>query len=93
MDTRTFALSLMEKPASYYYGVLWNKLYRREILVQHQLSFVSELHWSEDLVFNLQYIQHAERFYAMPSTSRGTTMSRTPRAWSTPACGPSPSSR
>lgn len=65
MDTRTFALSLMEKPASYYYGVLWNKLYRREILVQHQLSFVSELHWSEDLVFNLQYIQHAERFYAI----------------------------
>ena len=23
----------MDKPASYFYGVLWNKLYRRDLLV------------------------------------------------------------
>ena len=28
-DKDTFALRLMDKPASYFYSVLWNKLYRR----------------------------------------------------------------
>ena len=65
MDTEGFALHLMDKPASYYYGVLWNKLYRRDILTSHEIFFVSEIHWSEDLVFNLQYIQYASRFYAI----------------------------
>ncbi len=61
-DTEGFALHLMDKPASYFYSVLWNKLYRRDILIGHEIGFVSTLHWSEDLVFNLQYIQYAERF-------------------------------
>jgi glycosyltransferase involved in cell wall biosynthesis len=57
-----FALHLMDKPASFYYGVLWNKLYRRDILVEHEISFSSDLHWSEDFLFNLQYIRYAEVF-------------------------------
>ena len=65
LDTEGFALHLMDRPASYYYGVLWNKLYRRDILTGHEIFFVSRLHWSEDLVFNLQYIQHARRFYSI----------------------------
>ena len=28
----------MQQPASFYYGVLWNKLYRREIIAQNQLA-------------------------------------------------------
>ncbi len=65
LDTEGFAMHLMDKPASYYYSVLWNKLYRREILDSHEIFFASQIHWSEDLVFNLQYIQYARRFYAI----------------------------
>ena len=65
LDTEGFALHLMDKPASYYYSVLWNKLYRRDILDSHEIFFVSKIHWAEDLVFNLQYIQYADRFYAI----------------------------
>ena len=65
MDTEGFALHLMDQPASYYYGVLWNKLYRRDILTGNEIFFVSQIHWSEDLVFNLQYIQYARRFYSI----------------------------
>ena len=65
LDTEGFALHLMDKPASYYYGVLWNKLYRRDILTGQEIFFVSTLHWAEDLVFNLQYIQYASRFYSI----------------------------
>lgn len=29
MDQEAFVGCMMEKPADFYYGVLWNKLYRR----------------------------------------------------------------
>ncbi len=64
MDKNTFALHLMDKPASFYYGVLWNKLYRRDILTRHEIFFASEVNWAEDFLFNLQYIRYAERFYS-----------------------------
>lgn len=64
-DKDTFALRLMDKPASYFYSVLWNKLYRHDILTGNDIQFVSEMRWAEDLVFNLRYIQYAERFVAI----------------------------
>ncbi len=62
MNKEQFALHLMDKPASFYYGVLWNKLYRRDLLVDGNVQFISEVHWSEDLIFNLQYIRYADVF-------------------------------
>ena len=64
-DKDTFALRLMDKPASYFYSVLWNKLYRHDILTGNDIQFVSEMRWAEDLVFNLRYIQYAQRFVAI----------------------------
>lgn len=64
-DKDAFARRLMDKPASYFYGVLWNKLYRRDLLVQHEIQFTSEVKWAEDFVFNLQYIQYADTFVAL----------------------------
>lgn len=64
LDKNAFALHLMDKPASFYYGVLWNKLYRRDILTQHDICFASEVNWAEDFLFNLQYIRYAETFYS-----------------------------
>lgn len=79
MDKNTFALHLMDEPASFYYGVMWNKLYRREIILQNdircwselgwkegfmglELKGTRELYWSEDFLFNLNYIRYAETF-------------------------------
>ena len=64
-DRDTFALRLMEKPASFFYSVLWNKLYRRDILVDNHLQFTSEVRWAEDLVFNLEYILYANVFVSI----------------------------
>ncbi len=60
-----FAEHMMENPADFYYGVLWNKLYRREIVEKFQLRMDSRISWCEDFMFNLEYIMHAERFYAL----------------------------
>ena len=37
LSREEYASHMMENPANYYYGVLWNKLYRREIVERHHL--------------------------------------------------------
>lgn len=64
-DKTTFARGLMKEPASFYYGVMWNKLYRRDIVHNHGIQCNVDLGWSEDLLFNLEYIRYAFRFYAL----------------------------
>ena len=65
MSKNEFARHLMEEPASFYYGVLWNKLYRADIIRRHDIRCNTDLSWSEDFLFNLEYIRYAERFAAL----------------------------
>lgn len=65
MSRREYAKELMEAPASFYFGVLWNKLYRTRIIRQHEIFCSEELSWSEDFLFNLEYIRYATRFCAV----------------------------
>lgn len=58
-----FASYMLEKPADFYYGVLWNKLYKREIIEKHQLRMDKDISWCEDFMFNLEYIRHIEQVY------------------------------
>ena len=66
MTKEEFAAGLMQEPASFYYGVMWNKLYRADLVRAHEdVVCAEDLDWSEDLYFNLSYIRYAERFYAL----------------------------
>ena len=60
-----YAAHMMENPADFYYGVLWNKLYRRSIVERWNLRMDPEISWCEDFMFNLEYIRHAETFCAL----------------------------
>ena len=60
-----YAEYMMENPADFYYGVLWNKLFRRDIIMEHGLRMDPAVSWCEDFMFNLEYILHAERFAAV----------------------------
>ena len=60
-----FSRYMMENPADFYYGVIWNKLYRRDIIEEHELRMNAEISWCEDFMFNLEYIRYAERFIAL----------------------------
>lgn len=60
-----FASYMMENPADFYYGVIWNKLYRREIIEKWELRMDKDISWCEDFMFNLEYIRYAETFYAL----------------------------
>ena len=60
-----YAAHMMENPADFYYGVLWNKLYRRELVEAHHLRMDPDISWCEDFMFNLEYIRHAQTFFAL----------------------------
>lgn len=64
-DKREFARYLMEEPASFYFSVMWNKLYRRNLIMEYHIRCSEEFTWSEDLLFNLEYIRYAERFCSL----------------------------
>lgn len=89
MTQEEFASHMMENPADFYYGVLWNKFYRRKIIEQHQLRMNVEISWCEDFMFNLEYIRYAKSVYALQApiyyyvktkgslASQGTSISKT----------------
>lgn len=65
LTQRELACHLLDEPASFYYGVMWNKLYKRAIIETHHIRCNEELTWSEDFLFNLEYIRYANRFCAL----------------------------
>ena len=65
MTREEFAMEMADDPADFYYGVMWNKLYRRKIVEEHQLKCDTSMNWCEDFLFNLQFIRHGECFRAL----------------------------
>lgn len=65
MTREVFVDCMMENPADFYYGVIWNKLYRREIVENHKLRMNPDISWCEDFMFNLEYIRHCSTIYAL----------------------------
>lgn len=63
---------MMENPADYYYGVLWNKLYRRSLVEAHGIRMDAKLSWCEDFLFNLSMC--AMRRRSMRCGRRSTIM-------------------
>ncbi len=53
-----YAEYMMEAPANFYYGVLWNKFFRADIIRRFELTCSPELDWCEDFRFNLEYLQY-----------------------------------
>lgn len=48
-----FLKGIMKNPYSFHYGVLWNKLFKREKI--GNLRFLADMDFGEDLIFNLHY--------------------------------------
>ena len=43
LSREEYAAYMMENPSDYYYGVLWNKLYRRELVERYGLRMNTEI--------------------------------------------------
>lgn len=66
MTRREYAEHMVKAPANYYYGVLWNKLYRRSMVEAGHLRFRTGVSWCEDFLFNLEYIASVRLVAAIP---------------------------
>ncbi|MCD8147413.1 MAG: glycosyltransferase [Clostridiales bacterium] len=65
LTLQEYAEYMMESPADFYYGVLWNKLYREDILRRTGLRMNVDIHWCEDFLFNLEYLRHVKTVQAI----------------------------
>lgn len=64
---REYADDMLEDPADFYYGVLWNKLYRRSIQAKYHLEMDTSLAWCEDFIFNMEYVLHCRTIDVLKS--------------------------
>lgn len=62
---RDFAEEMMRSPADFYFGVVWNKFFRLDLIRTHRLEFSDHLDWCEDFQFNLEYLQYASCVYVL----------------------------
>lgn len=46
----------------YYINYIWNKLYITDIIRKNNIYFDSKIGWGEDLIFNLSYFNHCNKF-------------------------------
>ena len=66
MITRNeYADKMLLRPADFYYGVLWNKLYRRSIIENSKIRMDEGISYCEDMIFNLEYLLHAKTVYVL----------------------------
>ena len=59
LTLQEFASLMMDSPSDFYYGVLWNKLYRADLIRDNQLTMDEDLNYCEDFIFNMEYLMHA----------------------------------
>jgi glycosyltransferase involved in cell wall biosynthesis/DNA-binding MarR family transcriptional regulator len=65
MTLQEFAEKMMNSPSDFYYGVLWNKLYKNEIIQNYNVRMDEDLSWCEDFIFNLEYLLHVKTVSAL----------------------------
>lgn len=53
----------------FYYGALWNKLYKKDIIQNNNIWFAEDISWCEDYLFNLEYYSHLNRMVGYVSRS------------------------
>lgn len=44
-------------------GFLWNKLYKKDLIIHNDIKFLSEIKFAEDLLFNLEYLKYCSNIY------------------------------
>lgn len=65
LSREEFGDYMIENPSDFYFGVVWNKLYRRDIIEKYQLRMDVTLSWCEDFIFNMEYELHCKRIYPL----------------------------
>ena len=67
ISVKEYADKMLLTPADFYYGVVWNKLYKKKIFDEYDVRFDEKISMSEDAIFNLQYLLHVSTISILKS--------------------------
>ena len=65
LEPKAFAELFIKHMKTFYFGVPWNKLYKREIIEKYQLRFTESVSWCEDVFFNIEYYSKCSKMYIL----------------------------
>lgn len=65
VSLKKYLQSMLLKPVHNYYGVCWNKIFKREIVQEHNLRFPIEMSYGEDFVFVMHYLYFCKQVCMM----------------------------
>ena len=65
LESKEFAEQFIKRMKTFYFGVPWNKLYKREIIEKYQLRFNESMIWCEDAFFNIEYYSKCNKMYIL----------------------------
>ena len=65
VESAEFLRRLERLSNSFYYGVLWNKLYRRDLIRMAQIRFENVV-FAEDQLFNTEYLRYVRTAVSIP---------------------------
>lgn len=63
VEPERFVCHFIKFLKSFYYGVPWNKLYRKEIIDYYNIRFNEKIIWCEDFLFNVDYFEKCRAMY------------------------------
>lgn len=58
---KQYLIHTLKDPGHHYYGVVWNKLYRNDVIKKQKIQFRRDVTLGEDFIFNLEYMQYANK--------------------------------
>lgn len=64
-NIKQFSKKMMKEPQAYSYGVLWNKLFKADIIRTNRLEFIRNINFGEDFIFNLSYLEKIQKVYIL----------------------------
>lgn len=65
ISRKEYAENMLLTPADFYYGVIWNKLYKKEIIDEYKVRMDNRISFCEDMIFNLEYLLHVNDIYVL----------------------------
>lgn len=54
-----YLIGTLKDPGHHYYGVVWNKLYKTDIIKDNNITFDESVTLGEDFIFNINYWRHS----------------------------------
>lgn len=69
VDQTAWVHFFLEHVKTFYFGVPWNKLYRRNIIEEKHIRFREDMNWCEDFLYNIEYFDSVRYAYIHNSES------------------------